>query len=96
MDFRGQKRLPVLYPNGTKIKTMSRLRKGAGPYIPMAKARGLTALSVSLYEQTGQRGKAAQEQALLDLLRRDPHGTARSYRDYQAALARALGGAVSN
>jgi predicted Zn-dependent protease len=51
---------------------------------------------VSLYEQTGQRGKAAQEQALLDLLRRDPHGTARSYRDYQAALARALGGAVSN
>lgn len=46
---------------------------------------------VRLYRQTGQLNKVAQEQALLDLLRRDPQGAAHSYREYQASLARALG-----
>jgi len=49
-----------------------------------------------LYRRTGELDKVAQEQALLDLLRRDPQVAARSYREYQASLARALGGVVSN
>ena len=49
-----------------------------------------------VYQQTGQLGKAAQEQRMLSLLRRDPQGAARSYRNYQDSLARALGGTVQN
>lgn len=51
---------------------------------------------VRVYRQTGQQGKAAQEERMLSLLRRDPQGAARSYRGYQASLVRALGGAVQN
>ena len=49
-----------------------------------------------VYHLTGQQGKASQEERMLSLLRRDPQGAARSYRDYQASLARALGGVVQN
>ena len=33
---------------------------------------------------------------MVSLLRRDPQGAARSYRDYQVSLVRALGGAVAD
>lgn len=49
---------------------------------------------VRVYRLTGQEGKAAQEQRMLNMLWQDPQGAARNYREYQASLARALGGAV--
>jgi predicted Zn-dependent protease len=51
---------------------------------------------VHVYQLTGQFAKAAQEEQMLSLLRRDQQGAARSYRDYQASLARALGTSVRN
>jgi Flp pilus assembly protein TadD len=45
---------------------------------------------VRVYRLTGQSAKAAQEQSLVDLLRRDPRGAADSFRAFRASLARAL------
>lgn len=49
---------------------------------------------VRLYRRTGEADKEAQEREMLRMLRQDPAGTARSYREYRASLRRVFGPAA--